>query len=176
MIVSLLFFTCIYIVLGEEMNYKPDIIIMELIKATDVHQNASFNCWLDAVKSLELDSSTLPNPNMFNVDLTLGQSFCSVLGKNQQKALALGLTKCHMQESGRSSIPSICMDDGCSSNLNEVAIRRCISDLSQEGFITYTQFFVFTEQVSQNTACFTTCPTVTKSELTPRIANYKSHV
>jgi len=124
-------------------DHQPDLIAMELIRATDMQQNASFDCWIDAVKNLESNSMSLP---AHNTQLSAGTKVCSVLAKNQQKAFALELTKCHLKDSRRSPIPDTCLVDGIASGINERGIRQCLSDLSQEGFIVYSQFFLFTEQ------------------------------
>ena len=95
--------------------------------------------------SLELDKlSTLPYA--YNTQLSYGANFCSVLAKNQQKALAIELTKCHIKGSRRSMLPEVCFPDGISNGLNKNEIKECLSALSEEGFIIYTQFFIHTEQ------------------------------
>ncbi len=147
MICALLFFTLLITVSMAETSttYDADLIAVEIISAADFEQNASFDCWLGAVKSLELDTPSLPYVN--NALLTThGANFCSVLAKNQQKALAIELTKCHIQESGRSIFPEVCFAGGVSNGLNDIGIKRCLSALSEEGFIIYSQFYIYTEE------------------------------
>ena len=141
-ILSLLLF--VHHAISLTVKYEPDLIAMELVTATDTEQNASFDCWINAVMSLELETLTLPYAD--NMQLSYGTNFCSVLAKNQQKALAIELTKCHLEGSGRSRLPDVCFINGVSNGLNGIGIQQCLSNLSQEGFIVYTQFFMHTEE------------------------------
>lgn len=125
-------------------KYEPDLIAIDILGATDFEQNLPFDCWVGAVMSLELDKLTLPYA--YNTQLSYGANFCSVLAKNQQKALAIELTKCHIKGSRRSMLPEVCFADGISNGLNKNEIKECLSALSEEGFIIYSQFFIHTEQ------------------------------
>ena len=70
--------------------------------------------------SLELDKLTLPYA--YNTQLSYGANFCSVLAKNQQRALAIELTKCHIKE---------------------IAAEHAIFYLHEEGSITGSQHHVY---------------------------------
>ncbi|GFH61455.1 hypothetical protein CTEN210_17931 [Chaetoceros tenuissimus] len=95
-----------------------------------------------------------------------GADFCSNLTRNEEKMFALHLSHCHLQESHRKKLPETCITLIEQEN-HEMAktkqksfveqnrqmphsferqIQYCLSDLSQEAFVVYSQFKLYTEQ------------------------------
>jgi len=145
MIITLLVLPLIATALAEmSAKYQPDLIAIEILDATNSDQNVPFDCWIGAVESLELDTLTLPY--VYDTNLSYGTNFCSLLAKNQQKALGIELTKCHMEDSGRSLLPKVCFTNGVSNGLNESGLKECLSTISEEAFIIYSQFFLHIEE------------------------------
>eukprot|EP00557_Chaetoceros_sp_GSL56_P001532 CAMPEP_0176501084 /NCGR_PEP_ID=MMETSP0200_2-20121128/13959_1 /TAXON_ID=947934 /ORGANISM="Chaetoceros sp., Strain GSL56" /LENGTH=630 /DNA_ID=CAMNT_0017899921 /DNA_START=242 /DNA_END=2134 /DNA_ORIENTATION=- len=89
-----------------------------------------------------------------------GTNFCSTLTNIQKKVLALQLTKCYLEESNRFvSLPESCQMENLlqgnnrntststssKSTRSNAKIRQCLFDLSNEGFLIYTQFYLHTD-------------------------------
>lgn len=95
-----------------------------------------------------------------------GADFCSNLNRNEEKLFALHLSHCHLQESHRKKLPETCIAVIEQENHDmaktqqkafveqnrqmphsfERQIQYCLSELSQEAFVVYSQFKLYTEQ------------------------------
>ena len=118
-------------------------------------------------KNSFLFTSTNPSDrNTKSVQPIYGVDFCSNLTRNEEKLFALHLSHCHLQESHRKKLPETCLalieqEDHDLTKTKQKAfveqnrqmphsferqIQYCLSDLSQEAFVVYSQFKLYTEQ------------------------------
>ncbi len=116
-------------------------IAREMSNSVDIREEIPTECWVKIVDDLGHPSKSVSRPDFSN-----GGSFCSSLNSHQKQSFAFGLTRCHLQQSGKSSlIPDICKANDISQGTNQGSIIGCLSGLSEPAFIIYSQFFTHTE-------------------------------
>lgn len=79
-------------------------------------------CWLQAIQSLDISNDDV------ETESSLGRSLCAQMTPNDQKRLALEMTKCHLADLGRESVTAPCSDLGC------------LRQLTDHGLQAYTHF------------------------------------
>lgn len=125
----------------DEQYNKSYLIVKEMTKSVNLQNEVPTDCFIDIITDLNKPSTSLIDPSF-----TIGANFCSTMGGNEKQALALGLTKCHMHISGKSSlVPEMCREENMSQGTNEGGIYDCLSNLPQTAFLIYSQFFTHTE-------------------------------
>ena len=105
--------------------YQEDVVVRDLIASSKENrvQTVHHECWIEAVAFRS------------NKHTVSGAKFCSDLSEYEHKSLALALTKCHLEGSGRETINCL------------ISEGTCLQTLSKEAFNVYTQFLLSTKQI-----------------------------
>jgi hypothetical protein len=103
---------------------------------------ASPDCWLGAFKSLDGALQFTPGGGVVDTEV------CTWMAPDHQKILALELARCHLKDLGRSLTttppPSEHDDSFACSDTN---LSDCLTNLTDIGVTTYTQFFSYVNQL-----------------------------